>query len=112
MPTTDAAEQRAVAYYTENHPAARVHNIAGTSVTAVSVMPSADDDEFREMARGIEEKSPHWLVVWGTYTRQFVAFPLFDAPRGTILAAGYPDALTGRIREAERRFQRRTGEEV
>jgi hypothetical protein len=81
-------------------------------VTAASVMPSADEDEFREMARNIEEKSPHWLVVWGTYTRQFVAFPLFDAPPGTILTAGYPDALTGRMREAERRFQRRTGEEV
>jgi hypothetical protein len=67
-------------------------------------MPSADEDEFREMARNIDEKSPRWLVVWGTYTRH--AFPLFDAPRGTILTAGYPDALTGRMREAERRFQR------
>ena len=60
----------------------------------------------------IRMKKAHWLVVWGTYTRQFVAFPLFDAPRGTILAAGYPDALTGRMREAERRFHHRTGEEI
>ena len=35
-------------------------------------MSSADDDEFRKIARGIEEKVPEWIVVWGVYTRQFV----------------------------------------
>lgn len=44
-------------------------------------MPFADDDEFRQIARSIEDKAPGWFVVWGLYTRQFVAFPLFDAPR-------------------------------
>lgn len=60
-----------------------------------------DDDECREIAHQIEEKSPGWLVVWGVYTRQFVAFPLFDAPRGTILTARYPDALVGRLRKTQ-----------
>jgi hypothetical protein len=63
-------------------------------------------DEFRDIARGIEEKLPDWLVLWGVYTRQFIAFPLFDAPRGTILTANYPDALVDRIRDAERRLGR------
>jgi hypothetical protein len=63
-------------------------------------------DEFREIARTIEERLPDWIVVWGVYTRQFVAFPLFDAPRGTILTASYPDALVGRARDVERRLGR------
>jgi hypothetical protein len=68
-------------------------------------MSSADDDEFREIARGIEEKVPEWIVVWGVYTRQFVAFPLWREPRGVVLTALYPDALVERMRDAERRLQ-------
>ncbi len=65
-------------------------------------MVSADGDAFREIARQIEERSPGWLVVWGVYTRQFVALPRFDAPRGTILTARYADALIDRLRKTER----------
>jgi hypothetical protein len=65
-------------------------------------MPVPDNDEIREIARQIDEKSQNWIVVWGIYTHQFVAFPRFEAPRGTILVAFYPDALVDRMREAER----------
>lgn len=68
-------------------------------------MSTENDDELREIARGIEEKRPGWIVVWGTYTRQFVAFPLFGAPRGTILTAHYPDALVDRMQYAERKLR-------
>jgi hypothetical protein len=64
--------------------------------------PSADDAQFREIARNLEEMSLNWLVIWGEYTHQFVAFPRFDAPQGTIVTAIYPDALVGRMREVER----------
>jgi hypothetical protein len=74
-------------------------------------MVSADEDEFREIARQIEEKSPGWLVVWGVYTRQFVAFPLFDAPRGTILTARYADALMGHMRKTQRSLRDSQGTE-
>jgi len=67
--------------------------------------PYAANDEPREIARHLEEESPNWLVLWGTYTHQFVAFPRFDAPRGTIVTAIYPDALVGRTQEVERRLQ-------
>ena len=68
-------------------------------------MPSfAANDEPCEIARHLEAKSPNWLVLWGAYTHQFVAFPRFDAPRGTIVTAIYPDALVGRTREVERRL--------
>ena len=66
--------------------------------------PYAANDEPREIARHLEEKSPNWLVLWGMYTHQFVALPRFDAPRGTIVTAIYPDALVGRTQEVERRF--------
>ena len=38
------------------------------------------------------------MVVYGCYTREYVAFPLFPAPAGTILASHYPPALIERIR--------------
>jgi hypothetical protein len=66
----------------------------------------AANDEPREIARHLEAKSPNWLVLWGAYTHQFIAFPRFDAPSGTIVTATYPDALAGRTREVERRFRR------
>jgi hypothetical protein len=70
--------------------------------------PFAANDEPREIARHLEAKSPNWLVLWGAYTHQFVAFPRFDAPRGTIVTAIYPDALVGRTREVERRLNELT----
>ena len=68
--------------------------------------PFTPNDEPREIARHLEEESPNWLVLWGAYTHQFVAFPRFDAPQGTIVTAIYPDALVGRTQEVERRLCR------
>ena len=65
-----------------------------------------NDDDFREIARQIEQQQPGWIVIWGSYTQQFVAFPLFELPSGTIVTARYPDALTDRMRRTERRFRR------
>jgi hypothetical protein len=68
-------------------------------------MCSADNDDPRDIARKIEEEIPGWLVVWGAYTRQFVAFPPVGSPRGTIFTASYPCALIERIRKAEHNFR-------
>jgi hypothetical protein len=65
--------------------------------------PFAAHDEPGEIARHLEAKSSNWLVLWGVYTHQFVAFPRFDAPRGTIVTAIYPDALIDRMQGVERR---------
>jgi hypothetical protein len=48
------------------------------------------------------------MVVFGVYSRQFVAFPLFAVSRRTILTARYPDALIDRMvrAELERRLKR------
>lgn len=49
---------------------------------------------------------PNWMVVWGVYSGEFVAFPLFSAPAESLLAATYRPALISRMREAERRTKR------
>ena len=54
----------------------------------------------REQASEIQQQLPGWMVLYGTYTKEFVAFPLFDAPPGTILTAAYPPALINRMRQA------------
>lgn len=56
-------------------------------------------------ARQIELQHPGWMVLWGVYSKQYVAFPLFAAPAGTILAAGYAPALAPRMAAVERRAQ-------
>jgi hypothetical protein len=39
----------------------------------------------REVATRIEQENPGWLVMWGPYCREFVAFPCFHVPQGTVL---------------------------
>jgi hypothetical protein len=39
--------------------------------------------------------------MWGCYTHCYVAFPLFPAPRGTVLTAASPDEMAAKMRRAE-----------
>ncbi|HLX51275.1 MAG TPA: hypothetical protein VKS82_23365 [Streptosporangiaceae bacterium] len=59
------------------------------------------DEEGWAIAEDIRKQRPGWLVVFGVYSRQFVAFPLFAVTKRTILAARYPDALIDRMVRAE-----------
>jgi hypothetical protein len=68
-------------------------------------MSPQETEANQETARQIQLQHPGWMVLWGVYSRQYVAFPLFAAPAGTILAAGYPPALAPRMAEVERRAQ-------
>lgn len=62
-------------------------------------------NDRQDAAREIEQQLPGWMVVYGCFTHQYVAFPLFPAaPAGTILAAAYPPALVNRMRQAERQI--------
>jgi hypothetical protein len=72
-------------------------------------MPAEDDEANRETARQIELQRPGWMVLWGAYSKQYVAFPLFAAPAGTILTARYAPALASRMQAAERRAQGKRG---
>jgi hypothetical protein len=62
---------------------------------------SADEDASREIAAQLEREHPNWMIIFGVYTKQFIAFPRFRAPCRTILTALYPQALADRIARAE-----------
>jgi hypothetical protein len=67
--------------------------------------PSPDphnEDACRAAAARLQHDHKNWLVLWGCYTHSYVAFPLFSAPRGTILTATTPGDMTGKMRREER----------
>ena len=65
-------------------------------------VPAGEDDAFREIAQQTERENPQWIVMFGAFTKQFVCFPKFPVPPGTILVAQYPRALPARMRAVER----------
>jgi hypothetical protein len=75
--------------------------MTGSPRPAATTRPDAA--QMRRIAAQMEEDNPFWIVVFGVYTREFVAFPRFTAPRGTIVTALYPDALPPRMRAIEGR---------
>jgi hypothetical protein len=56
------------------------------------------DSFCRRTAVLIERDFPHWLVMWGPYSREFWAYPLFDAPRGTMAHSPNPNELASDMR--------------
>jgi hypothetical protein len=68
-------------------------------------MSPEETEAYRETARQIELQRPGWMVLWGVYSKQYVAFPLFAAPAGTILTARYAPALAPRMAAVEYRAQ-------
>jgi hypothetical protein len=59
-----------------------------------------DDHEWQTAAE-IEESHPHWLVMWGSYSRVFWAFPRFEVPDGTIVSARDRERLLAEMRDVE-----------
>jgi hypothetical protein len=70
---------------------------------------SDDEDECRSIAVEIQRKRPGWMILFGCYSRHFVAFPLFALRRRVIVTARYPDALVARMDEAGRLLRIRPG---
>lgn len=67
--------------------------------------PSPDphnEDACHAAAARLQHDHRNWLVLWGCYTHSYVAFPLFPAPRGTILTASTPTEMTAKMRREER----------
>jgi hypothetical protein len=62
--------------------------------------PLFDPDQQRAAAR-IERDHPQWLIVWGAHTRLFWAYPRFQAPTGTMVAAPDTAELTARMQQIE-----------
>jgi hypothetical protein len=70
-----------------------------TTATAQPRPPTTE--EMRQEAERLERDNPRWIILFGIYTRELVAFPRFPVPRGTIVAARHPDALPARMRAVE-----------
>lgn len=59
------------------------------------------DQQMADEAKRIEAENPRWLVVFGVFTKQFVAYPCFPVPPKTMAVATYPPALIERMRTIE-----------
>jgi hypothetical protein len=78
---------------------------AGPASTGSQPAAVLDDDACRAVAEDIQRQRPEWLVLWGVYSKRFVAFPLFAVRQRVIVIAHYPDALLARLDEVERRLR-------
>lgn len=56
-------------------------------------------------AEQLQAQRPQWMILYGPYTRQFVAWPLFPVTRSVIITVRYPDALIARLDRAEHAYR-------
>ena len=70
-------------------------------MTATEERAAAPAADMRLLAQRLEQENPSWIVLYGAYSKEFVAFPRFTAPRGTIVATRHPGALPTRLRQIE-----------
>jgi hypothetical protein len=60
-----------------------------------------------QVAERLEVDNPDWVIMYGSYSREYVAFPVYpDAPDNSYCSAKDPAMLDDHIRETERRHGR------
>jgi hypothetical protein len=59
------------------------------------------DPGQRDRAARLGDAFPYWLILWGTWSRRYWAYPRFRAPRGTILHAADPGDLVAQMRQVQ-----------
>ena len=59
------------------------------------------DPAQRRTAARLQQSHPHWLVMYGPWSRQYWAYACFDVPQGMILAATDPRELASLMHQAE-----------
>jgi hypothetical protein len=69
---------------------------------ATDELKGMSEQDMRLIAERLESENAGWMIMYGVYSRQFVAFPRFKAPRPTVVTATYPSALPDRLRQVER----------
>jgi len=62
---------------------------------------SGEHDVQRRIAAQVERDHPRWMIVWGSYSREFWAYPKFNVPPGTILHSGDPNVVAVQMRQVE-----------
>lgn len=63
----------------------------------------------REIAEELEQLHPRWIVIFGTFTREFICLPRFAVSPGFSVVAIYPQAAADRMSKVERLFRVREG---
>lgn len=66
-------------------------------MTAITAVRHGGIEDMQRAAENLESDNP----LLGIYSRQFVAFPRFSVPKGTVVTAGYPSALPEEMRQVE-----------
>lgn len=61
-----------------------------------------EENDRRQGAARIERDHPNWIVHFGVYTREYVAFPRFETPEPVRLKSRDPGKFAALIRDAER----------
>jgi hypothetical protein len=60
-----------------------------------------------QVAERLEVDNPDWVIMYGSYSREYVAFPVYpDAPDNSYCSAKDPAKLDDHNRETERRHGR------
>lgn len=63
-----------------------------------------DEDACRATALRLERDHPNWIVHFGVYTKQYVAFPRFETPARIRVESYGAGDLSRRMRDIERYF--------
>ncbi|HEV2451981.1 MAG TPA: hypothetical protein VGS62_08640 [Streptosporangiaceae bacterium] len=59
-------------------------------------------------AEQLQAQRPQWVIMYGCYTRQLIAWPKFAVSRRVIITTRYPDALISRLDRAEHNYRLHT----
>jgi hypothetical protein len=69
--------------------------------TGTPVQPDHAVEDHQEQAAKLDRDNPRWLVIWGTFSHEYVAFPIFRVPAGTVLHSVSAPELVRRMRQTE-----------
>jgi hypothetical protein len=59
------------------------------------------DPTQRRAADRLQQRNPNWAIIWGTWSRQYWAYPRFHTAPGTLVHAADPATLLAHMRQAE-----------
>jgi hypothetical protein len=62
------------------------------------------DSRYAEVAAELQDQHPAWLVVWGEYSRLYLAYPWPLAPSGRWLTSADPAELLRQMEDIERHY--------
>jgi hypothetical protein len=75
----------------------------------LTAMDRTGVEACREIAEELERQHPRWIVIFGTFTREFICLPRFAVPPGFRVVAIYPEAAADRMSKVERLCKVREG---